>query len=111
VYEWIERTRPTPDAPKVVVLAPQFGATWTHLPGMARIGTWVFEWRRPHPDLHDDLLILHDLPGLDATLRQRFPDRRLYRLLLFGGPPFGALVPLDASPQTPAILYAPPAGG
>lgn len=111
VYEWIERTRPTSDAPKVVVLAPQFGATWMRLPGMARIGTWVFEWRRPHPDLHDDLLILHDLPGLDAMLRQRFPDRRLYRLLLFGGPPFGALVPVDAPPQTPAILYAPPAGG
>jgi hypothetical protein len=94
-----------------VVLVPQFGATWTHLPGMARIGTWVFEWRRPHPDLRDDLLILHDLPGLDSTLRQRFPNRRLYRLLLFAGPPFGALVPLDAPSQTPAILYAPPTGG
>jgi hypothetical protein len=111
VYEWIERTRPTPDAPKVVVLAPQFGATWIRLPGMARIGTWVFEWRRPHPDLHDDLLILHDLPGLEGALRQRFPDRRIYRLLLFGGPPFGALVPLDAPSQIPAILYASPAGG
>jgi hypothetical protein len=111
VYEWVERTRPEPHAPKVVVLAPQFGATWNHLPGMARIGTWVFEWRRPHPDLRDELLILHDLPGLEGPLRQRFPDRRFYRLLIFNGPPFGALVPLDPTPQTPAILYAPPAGG
>jgi hypothetical protein len=110
VYEWVDRTRPTPDAPKVVVLAPQFGATWIHLPGMARVGSWVFEWRRPHPDLRDDLLILHDLPGLESALRPQMPDRRFYRLLLFNEPPFGALVPLDATPKTPAILYAPVPG-
>ena len=111
VYDWIERTRPAPDLPKVVVLAPQFGATWIHLPGMARVGSWVFEWRRAHPDLRDDVLILHDLPGLEPLLRERFPDRSFYRLLLFNGPPFGALVPLDPTRQAPPILYASPAGG
>jgi hypothetical protein len=77
---------------------------------MARVGSWVFEWRRPHPDLRDDLLILHDLPGLESALRPQMPDRRFYRLLLFNEPPFGALVPLDATPKTPAILYAPVPG-
>lgn len=105
VYDWVERSRPDAQGPKVVVLAPQFGTTWIHLPGLARVGTWVFEWRRPHPDLRDDLVILHDLPGLEASLRERFPDRRFYRLVLVSGPPFGALVPLGAPPQTPALLY------
>ena len=93
--------------PKVVVLAPQFGTTWIHFPGMARVGSWVFEWRRPHPDLRDDLVILHDLPGLEAVVRERFPDRRFYRLVLISGPPFGALMPLGAPPQTPTLFYGP----
>ena len=105
VYDWIERTRPDPQGPKVVVLAPQFGTTWIHLPGLVRVGTWVFEWRRPHPDLRDDLVILHDLPGIEATVRERFPDRRFYRLTLLSGPPFAALVPVGAPAQTPALLY------
>ena len=95
VYEWVERIRPEGAGPKVILLAPQFGTTWNHLPSVPRVGTWVFEWRRPHPDLRDDLVILHDLPGLEATVRERFPDRRLFRLLLVAGPPFAAIVPVD----------------
>ena len=105
VYDWIEQARRSPDSPKVVILAPQFGATWVHLPGMAHIGTWVFEWRRAHPDLRDGVLILHDLPGLEQSLRARFPDRRFYRLLLLNGPPFGSLVPLDSRGQTSPIPF------
>ena len=103
VYGWVERIRPAPGEPKTMLLAPQFGTTWVHLPGLARVGTWVFEWRRPHPDLRDDLVILHDLPGLEAVLRERFPDRRLFRLALLTGPPFGVIVPLDG--RGPALLY------
>ena len=95
VYEWVERIRPEGAGPKVILLAPQFGTTWNHLPSVPRVGTWVFEWRRPHPDLRDELVILHDLPGLEATVRERFPDRRLFRLLLVAGPPFAAIVPVD----------------
>jgi hypothetical protein len=95
VYEWVERIRPEGAGPKVILLAPQFGTTWNHLPSVPRVGTWVFEWRRAHPDLRDDLVILHDLPGLEALVRERFPERRLYRLLLVAGPPFAAIVPLD----------------
>ena len=110
VYDWVERTRPDPAGPRVIVLAPQFGTTWIHLPGMARIGTWVFEWRRPHPDLHDDLVILHDLPGLESTVRSRFPDRRLYRVVLLAGPPFGVILPLDGTAGG-AIPYGALPGG
>ena len=95
VYEWVERIRPEGAGPKVILLAPQFGTTWNHLPSVPRVGTWIFEWRRAHPDLRDDLVILHDLPGLEATVRERFPDRRLFRLLLVAGPPFAAIVPVD----------------
>ncbi len=107
VYQWVELSRPDPHGPKVVVLAPQFGTTWIHLPGMARVGSWVFEWRRPHPDLSDDLVILHDLAGLETTVRERFPDRTFYRLVLVAGPPFAALVPLGGAPGAPALLYSP----
>ena len=105
VYEWVGQTRPDPAGPRVIVLAPQFGATWIRLPGMVRIGTWVFEWQRPHPDLHDDLVILHDLPGLEPIVRERFPDRRFYRLVLLGGPPWGVILPLDGSAQAGPIPY------
>jgi hypothetical protein len=111
VYDWVERARPDPAGPRVIVLAPQFGITWIHLPGMARIGTWVFEWRRPHPDLHDDLVILHDLPGLESMVRSRFPDRRLYRLVLLAGPPFGVILPLDGAAGGGAIPYGALPGG
>jgi hypothetical protein len=76
---------------------------------MARIGSWVFEWRRPHPDLRDNLVILHDLPGLETIVRQRFPDRRLYRLVPLSGPPFGVIASLDG--QGPAFPYDPGPGG
>jgi hypothetical protein len=110
IYEWLERSRPDPQGAKVVVLAPQFGTTWFHLPGMAKVGTWVFEWRRPHPDLRDDLVILHDLPGLEEKTRERFPDRQFYRLVLFSGPPFAALVPLGGQPHSTPLPYQPPPG-
>jgi len=106
VYDWVDRIKPAPDDPPAILLAPQFGTTWVHLPGMARIGTWVFEWRRPHPDLRDDLVILHDVPGLEAILRERFPKRRLFRLSLLSGPPFGVILPLDG--RGPVFPYSPP---
>ena len=109
IYDWVDRIRPDPAGLKAILLAPQFGATWVHLPGMARIGSWVFEWRRPHPDLRDNLVILHDLPGLETIVRQRFPDRRLYRLVPLSGAPFGVIAPLDG--QGPAFPYAPGPGG
>jgi dolichyl-phosphate-mannose-protein mannosyltransferase len=108
IYDWVERSRPESQGPKVVVLAPQFGSTWLHLPGMVQVGTWVFEWRRPHPDLRDDLVILRDVPGLEDTIRERFPDRRFFRLVLVVGPPFAALVPLGAPPQTPMLPFGVP---
>ncbi|HKR55372.1 MAG TPA: hypothetical protein VJS20_03665 [Gemmatimonadales bacterium] len=105
VYDWIDRIKPAPEGPPAILLAPQFGTTWVHLPGMARIGTWVFEWRRPYPDLRDDFVILHDLPGLEGIVRERFPNRRLFRLLLLSGPPFGVIVPLDG--RGPSFPYGP----
>jgi hypothetical protein len=111
VYEWVERTRPDPSGPKVILLAPQFGATWNHLPMIPSVGSWVFEWRRPHPDLHDNLLILPDLPGLEPLVREKFPDRRFYRLLLVAGPPFAVIVPLDGPGSGSAIPFGILAGG
>jgi hypothetical protein len=105
IYDWVERSRPDPAGPKVVVLAPQFGTTWVHLPGMVQTGSWVFEWRRPHPDLRDDLVILHDLPGLEPIVRGQFPDRRLYRLALLAGPPFAVIVPLDSTSPGLVLPY------
>ena len=110
MYDWVERTRPDLAGPKVVVLAPQYGATWIHVSGLARIGTWVFEWQRPHPDLRDDLVILHDAPGLEAIVRRQFPDRRLYRMVLLTCPPFGVILPLDPKPDVPALPYGAPRG-
>jgi len=111
VYDWVERVRSDPAGPSVIVLAPQFAAVWLHLPGMGRLGTWVFDWRRPHPDLHDELVILHDLPGLEPIVRERFPDRRIYRLVLLAVPPFGIILPLDGTAPGLALPYGAAPGG
>ncbi|MEX2224719.1 MAG: glycosyltransferase family 39 protein [Candidatus Rokuibacteriota bacterium] len=103
IYGWIDRHVHAPDGPKAVVLAPQFGATWFHIPGMPQIGTWVFEWRRPLLDLSDDVLILHDGPGIEELLRPKFSDRRFYRILVLAQAPHVVLVPLDGAPPVPWI--------
>lgn len=101
VYGWIEEGVQDPARPKAVVLARQFGATWSHLPGMARIGTWVFEWRRPRLDLNDDVLILHDREGVEQAVRGAFPSRPIYRLVLLTQAPYAALLPLDGGTPIP----------
>lgn len=108
VYGWIESSVYDASRPEAVVLAPQFGATWLHIPGMARVGTWVFEWRRPRLDLADEVLILHDRPGVEEEVRRMFSSRRLYRLLVLIQAPYVVLVPLDGGPPTP---WLPATGG
>lgn len=101
VYGWIESSVYDDHRPGAVVLAPQFGATWSHIPGMARVGTWVFEWRRPRLDLADEVLILHDRPGVEEEARRMFSSRRLYRLLVLTQAPYVVLVPLNGDPPMP----------
>jgi hypothetical protein len=101
IYGWIDRSVADSNGRRAVVLAQQFGATWFHIPGMAQIGTWVFEWRRPLLDLSDDVLILHDRPGVEQSVRDRFPDRRIYRMLVLAQPPYVVLVPLNGGPPMP----------
>lgn len=101
IYGWIDRSVYDSNGRRVVVLAQQFGATWVRIPGMWQIGSWVFEWRRPLPDLSDDVLILHDQPGVEHSVRRMFPDRRVYRLLLIAAAPYVVLVPLNGGPPIP----------
>ncbi len=101
VYDWIDRSVHDPDSGKAVVLAQQFGATWFHIPGMAQIGTWVFEWRRPLIDLSDDVLLLDDQPGVEQWARGKFPERRFYRLLVLSQAPYAALVSLNGDRVIP----------
>jgi hypothetical protein len=63
-----------------VVLAPKYGQAWGAVPAFHEQGSFVFTWRRPHPDLSDRVLILHDGPGIEAALRTRLPGRSFYRL-------------------------------
>jgi len=103
IYGWLDDSLYDPAGRKAVVLAQQFGVTWSHLPGMARIGTWVFEWRRPRLDLDDNVLVLHDRKGVEQAARAAFPSRRFYRLILIGQPPYAALVPLDGGAPIPWV--------
>ena len=101
VYGWIDRGVYDPAGRKAVVLAPPFGATWLHIPGLAQVGTWVFEWRQPLVDLSDDVLIVHDRPGVEGLLRGRLPDRLFYRIVLYRQAPYAAIIPLDGGPPIP----------
>ena len=49
----------------------------------------------------DDVLILHDRPGVEPLLRAKFPDRRFYRMHVLTGPPHVVLVPLNGGPPVP----------
>jgi hypothetical protein len=101
IYAWIDHSVYEPAGRKVVVLAPQFAAIWYHMPWMRQIGTWVFEWRRPRLDLSDEVLILHDGPGVEPLLRERMPERRFYRIVLLREAPYAALMPLPGGPPVP----------
>jgi len=101
IYGWIDRGLYDSNGRRAVVLAQQFGATWFHIPGMAQIGTFVFEWRRPLLDLSDDVLMLHDGPGVEQSVSAKFPDRRIYRLLVLKQPPYVVLMPLTGGLPVP----------
>lgn len=64
-----------------VVLAPKYGFAWRMVPVFAHRGSWVFEWRRPKPDLSDEVLIVHDDDhDVVPILQDRFKDRHFYRM-------------------------------
>jgi hypothetical protein len=101
IYGWIDQSLYDSNGGRAVVLAQSFGATWFHVPGMAQIGTFVYEWRRPLLDLSDDVLMLHDRPGVEQSVRSKFPDRRIYRLLVLREPPYVVLMPLTGGVPIP----------
>ena len=78
-----------------VVLADQFGRTWSNIPDHREIGSWVFEWRPPRPDFSDDILIFHSKRGVIPAVRAAFPDRELYELRSHSSKPFLRLKRLD----------------
>jgi hypothetical protein len=80
-----------------IVLAPKFDEVWFNAgPDFKTIGTFVFEWRRPRPDWSDEVLILRDRVD-PAVLRNRFPERRLFRLKPAPTPPYLALTPIPTT--------------
>ena len=82
------------DLEHAVVLADQFGQTWSRVPEYRRLGSWVFEWRLPRPDFSDDVLIFHDVRGARRATRRAFPDRARYRLSSHETEPFLRLTEL-----------------
>ncbi|HKZ06997.1 MAG TPA: glycosyltransferase family 39 protein [Methylomirabilota bacterium] len=101
VYEWIERGVRESGEGRAVVLAPQFAEIWSRVPWMREVGTWVFEWRRPRLDLTEDVLIVHDRPGVEDWLRERTPDRRLFRIRLLEEMPYALLTSAHGGAPVP----------
>jgi hypothetical protein len=79
LYEALEAAVPA-EARPAVVLAPEFNAVWKRNAVYEKRGTWVFEWRRPRPDLSDDVVVLADGPGLEESVRRAFPERHFFRM-------------------------------
>lgn len=82
---------------KSVVLAPRFRKVWENVPAFKETGGWVFQWRRARPDLSDRILIVHDIPGAEEALRERFPERKFFRLRNLDGPPYFEIEALDTT--------------
>ena len=66
---------------------------WRANPEFKDRGTWVFEWRRAKPDLSDDYLIVHDIPGAAETFAAKFPERPVFRMILTPEAPYWNVVP------------------
>jgi len=109
VYDWIERGVRASTKDQAVVLAPQFAEIWSRVPWMREVGTWVFEWRRPRLDLTEGVLIVHDRPGVEGWLRERLPDRRIYRIALREEMPYAVLTAIHGGAAIP-LCAAGPAG-
>jgi hypothetical protein len=98
IYDDIEAALPRERRP-AVLLAPQFSAVWRTNPHHARRGSWVFEWRRPHPDFSDEVLILRSSKDGDESVRAAFAGRQFFRLVpSLAGPTFFRLVEEQAAP-------------
>lgn len=110
IYDWIERGVQEAGRDRAVVLAPQFAEIWSRVPWMREVGTWVFEWRRPRLDLTDGVLIVHDRPGVESWLRERLPDRRIFRIGLLDETPYAILTGLHGGAPVPLCVPG-PAGG
>jgi len=82
---------------KAVLLAPMFVKIWAAKPVYRGMGGWVYEWRRPRPDLQDDVLILRDFRGAYAHLKPKFPKRTFYRVRPLRFPPFMKIFPIKKS--------------
>jgi hypothetical protein len=77
-----------------VLLAPQYSVVWSKLTRFGERGSWVFEWRRPHPDFRDEVLIVHDGPGVLEEVRSTFPERHVYRMWVASEPPLVRVEPV-----------------
>ncbi len=78
-----------------VLVAPRYYLAWAIIPPFAKRGSFVYEWRRPRPDLSEDILIAHDDPQALEPLRKAFPDRHFYRMGALDGPPWLRVTPLE----------------
>lgn len=70
-----------------VLLAPQYSQVWSSITRFSERGSWVFEWRRPHPGFLDEVLVVHDQPGALEAVRNTFPERHVYRMRVGPQPP------------------------
>jgi hypothetical protein len=77
-----------------VLLAPQYSVVWSKLTRFGERGSWVFEWRRPHPGFRDEVLIVHDGPGVLEEVRSTFPERHVYRMWVASEPPLVRVEPV-----------------
>jgi hypothetical protein len=64
-----------------VVLAPAFSQVWSSQPALNLRASWVHEWRRPKPDLSDDVLILRNRGNQLPELMRALPGRRFYEMV------------------------------
>jgi hypothetical protein len=95
IYGLIDRELEARGATTAVVIAPRFADVWRSIPEFRDRGSWVFEWRRPRPDLSDKVLIVQPIPDAASIFRTKFPGRPIYRLTILPRPPYLVLAPAE----------------
>jgi hypothetical protein len=93
IYGAIEKGVAAGTHNRAVVLVPKYGDVWENHPPFKKIGCWLWEWRRPRPDLADRILLVRDAPGAAAAMKARFPDRPQFRFSRIDRPPYFVIKP------------------
>ncbi len=79
VHQTVYQIMDQPEYADSVMLVPDLPRLWPLLP-QARLGSWVFHWRRPHPAQKESVTILYYQRDTLPSIKKHFANRPIFQL-------------------------------